>query len=126
MAWIMDTFSILKGYSVPGVVTGKPLELGGSLGRFEATGKGVFITAQEACRHLRIPIEGARVVVQGCGNVGGIAAQYFDRAGAKVIAISDSKGGVLIFQPFLSVRKDIHVSSRQRRKWGMRLRMRNS
>ncbi len=94
MAWIMDTFSILKGYSVPGVVTGKPLELGGSLGRFEATGKGVFITAQEAARHLKIPIEGARVVVQGCGNVGGIAAQYFDRAGAKVIAISDSRGGI--------------------------------
>ena len=94
MAWIMDTYSILKGYTVHGVVTGKPLELGGSLGRFEATGKGVFITAQEATRHLNIPIEGARVVVQGCGNVGGIAAQYFDRAGAKVIAISDSSGGI--------------------------------
>lgn len=94
MAWIMDTYSILKGYSVPGVVTGKPLELGGSLGRFEATGKGVFITAQEAARHLNLPIEGSRVVVQGCGNVGGIAAQFFDRAGAKVIAISDSTGGV--------------------------------
>jgi glutamate dehydrogenase (NAD(P)+) len=94
MAWIMDTYSILKGYSVHGVVTGKPLELGGSLGRFEATGKGVFITAQEAARHINLPIEGARVVVQGAGNVGGIAAQYFDRAGAKVIAISDSKGGV--------------------------------
>src|SRR4030042_7186277 len=94
MAWIMDTYSMLKGYSVPGVVTGKPLELGGSLGRFEATGKGVFITAQEATPHLNIPIEGARVVVQGCGNVGGIAAQYFDQAGAKVIAISDSKGGI--------------------------------
>lgn len=94
MAWIMDTYSTLKGYSVPGVVTGKPLELGGSLGRFEATGKGVFITAQEAARHLNVPIEGARVVVQGCGNVGGIAAQYFERAGAKVIAISDSKGGI--------------------------------
>ncbi|MGQ9509319.1 MAG: Glu/Leu/Phe/Val family dehydrogenase [Thermodesulfobacteriota bacterium] len=94
MAWIMDTFSILKGYSVPGVVTGKPLELGGSLGRFEATGKGVFITAQEAAHYLKIPMEGARVVVQGCGNVGGVAAQYFDRAGAKVIAISDSKGGI--------------------------------
>jgi glutamate dehydrogenase (NAD(P)+) len=93
MAWIMDTYSILKGYSVHGVVTGKPLELGGSLGRLEATGKGVFITAQEAARHLNIPIEGARVVVQGCGNVGGIAAQYFDKAGAKVIAISDSKSG---------------------------------
>lgn len=94
MAWIMDTYSILKGYTVHGVVTGKPLELGGSLGRFEATGKGVFITAQEAARHLNIPIEGARVVVQGCGNVGRIAAQYFDRAGAKVIAISDSNGGI--------------------------------
>ena len=94
MAWIMDTYSILKGYTVHGVVTGKPLELGGSLGRFEATGKGVFITAQEAARHLNIPIEGTRVAVQGCGNVGGIAAQYFDRAGAKVIAISDSMGGI--------------------------------
>jgi glutamate dehydrogenase (NAD(P)+) len=94
MAWIMDTYSILKGYSVHGVVTGKPLELGGSLGRLEATGKGVFITAQEAARHLNIPIERARVVIQGCGNVGGIAAQYFDRAGAKVVAISDSTGGI--------------------------------
>jgi glutamate dehydrogenase (NAD(P)+) len=94
MAWIMDTYSILKGYTVHGVVTGKPIELGGSLGRFEATGKGVFITALEAARHLNIPIEGVRVVVQGCGNVGGIAAQYFEKAGAKVIAISDSKGGV--------------------------------
>ncbi len=94
MAWIMDTYSILKGYSVHGVVTGKPLELGGSLGRFEATGKGVFITTQEAARHLNIPIEGSKVVVQGCGNVGGIAAQYFHRAGAKVIAISDSGGGI--------------------------------
>ena len=94
MAWIMDTYSILKGYSVPGVVTGKPLELGGSLGRLEATGKGVFITAQEAAHHLNFPIEHARVVIQGCGNVGGTAAQYFDRAGAKVIAISDYQGGI--------------------------------
>lgn len=94
MAWIMDTYSILKGYSVPGVVTGKPIELGGSLGRLEATGKGVFITAVEAARHLGIPIKGARVVVQGAGNVGGIAAQYFHSAGAKIVAISDSKGGL--------------------------------
>lgn len=94
MAWIMDTYSTLKGYCVPGIVTGKPIELGGSLGRIEATGKGVFITAQEAARHLNLPIEGSRVIIQGCGNVGGIAAQYFDRAGAKVIAISDSKGGI--------------------------------
>ncbi len=94
MAWIMDTYSILKGYSVPGVVTGKPLELGGSLGRHEATGKGVFVTAQEAASYLNIPIHGARVAIQGCGNVGGIAAQYFERAGARVVAISDSKGGI--------------------------------
>ena len=94
MAWIMDTYSILKGYSVPGVVTGKPLEMGGSLGRLEATGKGVFITAREAAKYLDMPLEGARVVIQGAGNVGGVAAQFFDRAGAKVIAISDSKGGV--------------------------------
>lgn len=94
MAWIMDTFSILKGYSVPGVVTGKPIELGGSLGRFEATGRGVVITSIEALKYLRIPIQGAKVVIQGCGNVGGVAAMHFARLGAKVIAISDSKGGV--------------------------------
>jgi len=94
MAWIMDTFSILKGYSVPGVVTGKPIELGGSLGRFEATGRGVVITALEALKFLKKSIEGARVVIQGCGNVGGIAAKHFDRLGAKVIAISDSSKGI--------------------------------
>jgi glutamate dehydrogenase (NAD(P)+) len=94
MAWILDTYSTLKGYSVPGVVTGKPLELGGSLGRLEATGKGVFTIAQETAHHLDFPIEGARVAIQGCGNVGGMAANYFDRAGAKVIAISDYLGGI--------------------------------
>ncbi len=94
MAWIMDTYSTIKGYSVPGVVTGKPLELGGSLGRMEATGKGVFTVAGEAARHLNMSIDGARVVIQGCGNVGGTAAQYFDRAGAKVIGISDYQGGI--------------------------------
>jgi glutamate dehydrogenase (NAD(P)+) len=94
MAWIMDTYSILKGYSVHGVVTGKPLELGGSLGRMEATGKGVFITAQQAAGFSKLEIEGARVVIQGCGNVGGTAAHFFDRAGAKVIAVSDYEGGI--------------------------------
>jgi glutamate dehydrogenase (NAD(P)+) len=94
MAWIMDTFSILKGYSVPGVVTGKPIELGGSLGRFEATGRGVVITALEALKHLKKSIEGAKVVIQGCGNVGGTAAKHFDRLGAKVIALSDSNKGI--------------------------------
>jgi glutamate dehydrogenase (NAD(P)+) len=94
MAWIMDTYSILKGYSVPGVVTGKPVELGGSLGRFEATGRGVVITTLEALKQFRKSIEGASVVIQGCGNVGGIAARHFARLGAKVIAISDSRGGI--------------------------------
>jgi glutamate dehydrogenase (NAD(P)+) len=94
MAWIMDTFSILKGYSVPGVVTGKPVELGGSLGRFEATGRGVVITSLEALKHLKKSIEGVRVVIQGCGNVGGVAAKYFNLLGAKVVAVSDSKGGL--------------------------------
>ena len=94
MAWIMDTYSILKGYSVPGVVTGKPVELGGSLGRLEATGRGVVITTLETLRYLNKPIEGARVAIQGCGNVGGVAAKHFDRLGAKVIAISDSKKGI--------------------------------
>jgi glutamate dehydrogenase (NAD(P)+) len=79
---------------VPGVVTGKPLELGGSVGRFEATGKGVFVTAVEAARSVGLNIEKARVVIQGAGNVGGVAAQYFQRAGAKVIGISDSSGGI--------------------------------
>jgi glutamate dehydrogenase (NAD(P)+) len=94
MAWIMDTFSILKGYSVPGVVTGKPIELGGSLGRFEATGRGVVIASLEALKYLKMPIKGAKVAVQGCGNVGGVAATHFDRLGAKVIAISDSQKGL--------------------------------
>ena len=94
MAWVMDTYSILKGYSVPGVVTGKPLELGGSVGRFEATGKGVFMAVSKVAEHLGQSIEGARVVIQGCGNVGGTAARYFARGGAKIIGISDSKGGL--------------------------------
>lgn len=94
MAWIMDTYSIMKSQTVPAVVTGKPLELGGSLGRHEATGKGVFITAVEAAKYLGVPIEGTRVVVQGFGNVGGIAAKFFQEAGAKIIALSDSKGGI--------------------------------
>lgn len=94
MAWIMDTYSILKGQTVPGVVTGKPLELGGSLGRFEATGKGVFITTLAAARHLGVPVPGMRVAIQGCGNVGGVAARFFSQAGCKVIALSDSKAAV--------------------------------
>ena len=94
MAWIMDTYSMTKGFTIPGVVTGKPISLGGSLGRNEATGRGVFYTIQCACDHLGIPLAGATVAVQGFGNAGSIAAQLLHEAGAKVIAVSDSSGGV--------------------------------
>jgi glutamate dehydrogenase/leucine dehydrogenase len=94
MAWIMDTYSMTKGYPIPGVVTGKPIALGGSLGRNEATGRGVFYTLQSAAEHLRIPIKGAKVVVQGFGNAGSIAAQLLDSNQAYVIAVNDSHGCV--------------------------------
>jgi glutamate dehydrogenase/leucine dehydrogenase len=94
MAWIMDTYSMTKGYPIPGVVTGKPIALGGSLGRNEATGRGVFNTLESACEHLGIPMKGAKVVVQGFGNAGSIAAQLLDSNHASVIAVSDSKGCV--------------------------------
>jgi glutamate dehydrogenase/leucine dehydrogenase len=92
MAWIMDTYSVTKGYSIPGVVTGKPISLGGSLGRNEATGRGVFYTIQSACQHLGMSLTGATVAVQGFGNAGSIAANLLFDAGAKVIAVSDSTG----------------------------------
>ncbi len=89
MAVMMDTFSMNRGGTVTGVVTGKPIALGGSLGRQEATGRGVFITAREAGRTIGLQIDGARVVVQGFGNVGGIAARLFHEAGARVLAVAD-------------------------------------
>jgi len=89
MAVMMDTFSMNRGGTATGVVTGKPIALGGSLGRQEATGRGVYLCAREAGKHQHIPMEGARVVVQGFGNVGGIAARLFRAAGARVIAIAD-------------------------------------
>ncbi len=92
MAWIMDTFSMTKGYPIPGVVTGKPISLGGSLGRNEATGRGVFYTIECACEYLHVPLKGATVAVQGFGNAGSIAGQLLYEAGAKVIAVSDSTG----------------------------------
>jgi len=94
MAWIMDTYSMTKGYPIPGVVTGKPISLGGSLGRNEATGRGVFYTIQSACDHLRMQLKGATVAVQGFGNAGSIAAQLLHDAGATIIAVSDSTGCV--------------------------------
>jgi glutamate dehydrogenase/leucine dehydrogenase len=92
MAWIMDTYSMTKGYAIAGVVTGKPISLGGSLGRNEATGRGVYYTVESACEHLKMNIKGSNIVVQGFGNAGSVAAQLFHEAGAKVIAVSDSAG----------------------------------
>jgi glutamate dehydrogenase (NAD(P)+) len=95
MAWIMDTYSMHRGYTVPAVVTGKPIDIGGSQGRVEATGRGVTIIAREAAHHVGLPFEGATVVVQGFGNVGSVAARLMAAAGAKVIGISDQNGGVV-------------------------------
>jgi len=89
MAWMMDTYSMNHGRTATGVVTGKPLSLGGSLGRQDATGRGVFVSAREAAKKLDLPIEGARVVVQGFGNVGEASARMFAQAGAKVVAVQD-------------------------------------
>src|SRR5881409_2794080 len=94
MAWIMDTYSQQVGFAVPGSVTGKPLSIGGSLGREEATGRGVVDVTLEAMRHLRLDIENATVAVQGFGNVGSNTARIMREVGAKVIAVSDVTGGL--------------------------------
>ncbi|QPD05787.1 MAG: Glutamate dehydrogenase [Candidatus Nitrospira kreftii] len=94
MAWIMDTYSQQVGYAVPGVVTGKPLALGGSLGREEATGRGVVYVTQEALRHVKLPLENATVAIQGFGNVGSHTARIMQQQGARVIAVSDVSGGI--------------------------------
>jgi glutamate dehydrogenase (NAD(P)+) len=94
MAWIMDTYSMTKGYSVLGVVTGKPLEIGGSRGRLEATGRGCVICARLAGKHIGLDLNGALVVVQGFGNVGAISAKLLAREGGKVIAVNDSTGAI--------------------------------
>ncbi|MFZ5862764.1 MAG: Glu/Leu/Phe/Val family dehydrogenase [Nitrospirota bacterium] len=95
MAWMMDTYSQFKGYAVPGVVTGKPIAIGGSLGRNEATGRGVVYTVLEAMRHLNIRPEGQRAVIQGFGNVGSGTAKALGESGCRVIAVSDAHGGVV-------------------------------
>ena len=94
MAWIMDTYSMHRGYTTPAVVTGKPLEIGGSVGRSEATGRGVMFMTLEAMKVEEIPVQGARVVVQGFGNVGSAAAYLLQDAGATVVGISDVYGGI--------------------------------
>lgn len=94
MGWIMDTYSMQAGYTVPGVVTGKPLELGGSEGRVEATGRGVIVSTMEACEHMGLEMEDLRVVVQGFGNVGSVAARLAQEHGAKVVGVSDASGAI--------------------------------
>jgi glutamate dehydrogenase (NAD(P)+) len=94
MAWIMDTYSMHARHVVTASVTGKPIGLGGSHGRREATGRGLLVVVTEACRHLKLSPRGARVVIQGAGNVGGVAARLLHEAGYRVIAISDVQGGV--------------------------------
>jgi len=94
MAWIMDTYSMHRGYSVPAVVTGKPISIGGSPGRGEATGRGVMFCVREAMKHLNMPVEGSTAVVQGFGKVGSVVAYLLQSKGIKVIAVSDVKGGI--------------------------------
>jgi glutamate dehydrogenase (NAD(P)+) len=95
MAWMMDTYSMNVGATMTGVVTGKPLHLGGSLGRVKATGRGVFVTGREAARRLGLDLQGAKVALQGFGNVGSAAAELFNQAGARIVAVQDQTGTIL-------------------------------
>jgi glutamate dehydrogenase (NAD(P)+) len=94
MAWIMDTISMHEGYSVTACVTGKPVDVGGSLGRVEATGRGVMICTLDALRHLGMRPQGTRVSIQGFGNVGSVSATLLERAGCTIVAVSDEYGGI--------------------------------
>jgi glutamate dehydrogenase (NAD(P)+) len=94
MAWIMDTFTMRQGFASPGVVTGKPIMLGGSLGRREATARGCVFTIEAACKHLGLQLQGMTVAIQGYGNAGSIAHDILHERGAKVVAVSDSRGGI--------------------------------
>ncbi len=110
MAWMMDTYSMNEGATATGVVTGKPVDLGGSLGRREATGRGVFTVGAEAANHIGLDISKARVAVQGFGNVGGIAGKLFAEAGARVVAVQDH-GGTIFREAGLDVPELLkHVS----------------
>jgi len=94
MAWIMDTYSMGVGYSSPGVVTGKPIEIGGSEGRAEATGRGAQLVIREGAKALGMPTAGARAAIQGFGNAGSVVAKLLARDGWKIVAVTDSRGGV--------------------------------
>jgi glutamate dehydrogenase (NAD(P)+) len=94
MAWIMDTYSMHEGFSSPAVVTGKPLSIGGSEGRNDATATGVLFVTRQAARRIGMPLKGARVSIQGFGNAGSIAARLFHNEGCKIVAVSDTRGGI--------------------------------
>ncbi|MBZ5539073.1 MAG: Glu/Leu/Phe/Val dehydrogenase [Acidobacteriia bacterium] len=94
MAWIMDTYAMTVGHAAPGVVTGKPLSVGGSAGRTDATARGLLCVVEEACKLKKIPLRGASVAIQGFGNVGSAAARLFAEKKARIVAISDTRGGV--------------------------------
>src|SRR5207248_7445040 len=94
MAWVMDTYSMHVGHTETAVVTGKPLEMGGSLGRHEAAGRGVAIITRDSAKHVGFAIEGATIALQGFGNVGSISAKLLAEIGAKIVAVTDWKGGV--------------------------------
>ncbi len=94
MAWMMDTYSMHEGFSIPAIVTGKPLSIGGSEGRNEATATGVLFVTRRAAQRIGMPLRGARVSIQGFGNAGNIAAQLFDHEGCKIVALSDTRGGI--------------------------------
>ena len=111
MAWVMDTYSMHKRHTVTAVVTGKPVEMGGSLGRREATGRGCMIVTREALKRLGMKLQGTKVVVQGFGNVGSIAAELMEREGMTIIAVSDKSGG--IYNPKGLVIADVLAHVRQ-------------
>lgn len=94
MGWIMDTYSMLNGHSTPAVVTGKPIALGGSEGRNEATGRGIMLNTLYICEKLGIGIKSSTIAIQGMGNVGSITAKLLDKEGAKIVAVSDVSGGI--------------------------------
>jgi glutamate dehydrogenase (NAD(P)+) len=113
MAWIMDTYSMHVGHTETAVVTGKPLELGGSLGRNEATGRGVMIATRESAKHVGFDIKGASVGVQGFGNVGSISARLLSGIGARIVAITDWKGGVYNAKGLDIAKLEEHVRRRK-------------
>ena len=116
MAWIMDTYSMHMRHTVTAVVTGKPVEMGGSLGRREATGRGCMLVTQEALEHLGMRVAGATVAVQGFGNVGSVAAQLLaDARAARSIAIGDRSGGIVQHERHRRRRRDrLHARSTSR------------